>query len=156
MAQPLRASLQPMAAVAGARVAGAIAIGRQVTAPPETYRRPWVVGRHHRVTMDVTVKGAQALIKVYTDIRVTADLAEATYGPGLEPIIMQVALSCPPARACCTLHYHWQNQLAKCLLPLFCGRPDAVTAQNCVDLACWPFRASPNFLCQSCTALSVL
>ncbi len=85
--------LQPMAALAGARVAGAVAIGRQITAPPETYRRPWTVGQHHRVVMDVTVKGARALIKVYTDLRVVADLVEATYGPGLEPIIMQVSLT---------------------------------------------------------------
>ena len=88
--------LQPMAAVTGAKVAGAVGLGRQITAIPETYRRPWPVGQHHKVTMEVTVKGARALIKVYTDLRVTADLVEATYGPGLEPILMQASYPLMP------------------------------------------------------------
>ena len=41
-----------------------------------------------------TVKGSRALIKVYTSLKVSAEDANACYGPGMEPTITMVSLDC--------------------------------------------------------------
>ena len=40
------------------------------------------------------MKGSRALIKVYTSLKVSAENANACYGPGIEPTITMVRLDC--------------------------------------------------------------
>lgn len=82
--------LQPLATAGSARFSGAIAVGRQVTAPPLLYSRRLPVGRHRQTEIGVTVKGSRALVKVYTDVQLEVDQAQACYGNGLEPTIAMV------------------------------------------------------------------
>ena len=74
-----------------------IAVGRQVTAPPQLYKRRMAVGRHRHPQIAVTVKGSRALVKVYTDVNLRVQQANACYGMGLEPVIAMV-------RLCTTMH----------------------------------------------------
>ncbi|KAL0047867.1 hypothetical protein WJX82_001975 [Trebouxia sp. C0006] len=82
---------QPLATAMSAQFHGAIAVGRQVTAPPHLYTRRMAVGRHRHTQIGVTVKGSRALVKVYTDVHLTVQQAVACYGMGLEPVIAMVS-----------------------------------------------------------------
>lgn len=84
--------LQPLAQAASAQFSGAIAVGRQVTATPLLYTRRMQVGCHRRTEIGVTVKGSRALVKVYTDVQLNVDQAQACYSSGLEPTIAMVCL----------------------------------------------------------------
>ena len=86
--------MQPLATATSAQFHGAIAVGRQVTAPPQLYARRMAVGRHRRAEIGVTVKGSRALVKVYTDVQLTVQQAAACYGMGLEPVIAMVCTFC--------------------------------------------------------------
>jgi hypothetical protein len=83
--------MQPLATAMSAQFHGAIAVGRQVTAPPHLYSRRMAVGRHRHTQIGVTVKGSRALVKVYTDVHLTVQQAAACYGMGLEPLIAMVS-----------------------------------------------------------------
>ena len=48
------------------------------------------MGRHRQTEIGVTVKGSRALVKVYTDVQLVVDQAQACYGNGLEPTIAMV------------------------------------------------------------------
>lgn len=99
--------MQPLAAAESAQFYGTIAVGRQVTAPPQLYTRRMAVGRHRHTPIAVTVKGSRALVKVYTDVNLRVEQANACYGMGLEPVIAMVTYSlsylCVHACACCYL-----------------------------------------------------
>ena len=82
--------MQPLATATSAQFHGAIAVGRQVTAPPHLYARRMAVGRHRQAEIGVTVKGSRALVKVYTDVQLAVQQAAACYGMGLEPVIAMV------------------------------------------------------------------
>lgn len=82
--------VQPLAAATSAQFYGTIAVGRQVTAPPQLYSRRMAVGRHRHTPIGVTVKGSRALVKVYTDVCLRVGEAKACYGMGLEPVIAMV------------------------------------------------------------------
>ena len=82
---PCVLALQPLASATSAQFYGTIAMGRQVTAPPQLYSRRMPVGRHRHPQIPVTVKGSRALVKVYTDVHLEVQEANACYGPGLEP-----------------------------------------------------------------------
>ena len=98
--------MQPLAAATSAQFYGTIAVGRQVTAPPQLYTRCMAVGRHRHTPIAVTVKGSRALVKVYTDVHLRVEQASACYGMGLEPVIAMVAYSI----SCLTVCVH----LCKC------------------------------------------
>ena len=83
--------VQPLATAMSAQFHGAIAVGRQSTAPPHLYGRRMGVGRHRHTQIGVTVKGSRALVKVYTDVHLTVQQAAACYGMGLEPVIAMVS-----------------------------------------------------------------
>ena len=85
-------SSKPLAALNKLSVAGAIILGRQITAPPIQTSREMNVGFHRIVEIPFTPKGSRALIKIYTDIKVVADGPRVWYGMGLEPIIGMVIL----------------------------------------------------------------
>ena len=87
-------TLQPLASATSLQISGALATGRQITAPPEQYLRRLPVGQHRSVEIAATVKGSRALIKVYTSLKVSAEDANACYGPGMEPTITMVRLFC--------------------------------------------------------------
>ena len=89
--------MQPLATATSAQFHGAIAVGRQVTAPPQLNTRRMPVGRHRHTEIAVTVKGSRALVKVYTDVHLTVQQANACYGMGLEPTI---AMVCTPSQDC--------------------------------------------------------
>lgn len=76
-------------------------MGRQVTAPPLLYSRRLPVGRHRQTEIGVTVKGSRALVKVYTDVQLEVDQAQACYGNGLEPTIAMVPFL---IHACLLMH----------------------------------------------------
>lgn len=88
--------VQPLAAAPSAQFYGTVAVGRQVTAPPQLYTRRMAVGRYRHTPIAVTVKGSRALVKVYTDVNLRVEQASACYGTGLEPVIAMVpySLSC--------------------------------------------------------------
>ena len=83
--------MQPLASATSAHFYSTIAVGRQVTAPLHLYGRRIPVGRHRHPQIPVTVKGSRALVKVYTDVHLEVQEANACYGPGLEPIIAMVS-----------------------------------------------------------------
>lgn len=83
--------VQPLATAMSAQFHGAIAVGRQVTAPPHLYTRRMALGRHRHTQIGVTVKGSRALVKVYTDVHLTVQQGVACYGMGLEPVIAMVS-----------------------------------------------------------------
>ena len=85
-------TLQPLASATSLQISGALATGRQITAPPEQYLRRLPVGQHRSVEIAATVKGSRALIKVYTSLKVSAENANTCYGPGIEPTITMVSL----------------------------------------------------------------
>lgn len=101
--------MQPLAAAELAQFYGTIAVGRQVTAPPQLYTRRMAVGRHRHTPIAVTVKGSRALVKVYTDVNLRVEQANACYGMGLEPVIAMViySLSCLCVHACTCCYLGW-------------------------------------------------
>ncbi|KAK9806263.1 hypothetical protein WJX72_007766 [[Myrmecia] bisecta] len=81
----------PLASIQAGTLSGILAVGRQVTAPPQLYSRPIRVGRQRDVDIRVTVKGSRALVKVYTDLQVVAEQVSACYGIGMEATIAMLA-----------------------------------------------------------------
>lgn len=74
-------------------------VARQITGPPELQQRPILVGRSRIVGIPVTVKGSRALIKVYSEVRVSADDPRVVYSIGLEPTIALVSGPVPSSNA---------------------------------------------------------
>lgn len=83
---------QPLAALMGVTVSGTLSTGRQITAPPVGESRRLQVGASHSVPVPVALKGARALIKVYTDLKAAVDEPRVCYSMGLEPTIALVRL----------------------------------------------------------------
>ena len=115
--------MQPLATATSAQFYGTIAVGRQVTAPPQLYDRRMAVGRHRHPKVAVTVKGSRALVKVYTEVNLRVQQANACYGVGLEPVIAMV-WSCTVVRV---FIQRPKGLLCLCIL---------VTAPN-KDQVCW-------------------
>lgn len=67
------------------------------------------VGRHRHTPIAVTVKGSRALVKVYTDVHLRVEQANACYGMGLEPVVAVVlhSLSYLCVRACMYCWFGW-------------------------------------------------
>lgn len=69
----LAGTSRPFVAARCARLAGAGAVARQATAPPQTLPRRLPVGAHRSVSIPVTVKGCRPTFKFYTDLQLEAD-----------------------------------------------------------------------------------
>ena len=56
--------LQPLAAMEQMTAAGALAVGRQATAPPLTHKRTILLGSRRHAVIETAVKGARPELKV--------------------------------------------------------------------------------------------